>query len=179
MSVVGGCTFVQVGVIGECHRDGYRQSRVLKGVPWVVWAGPGRGRAGQGGVLRGPIETCHLGKGHQKALGVCGAGAQTVMRSSRYQTSARHCSFFSCPFAGDAEGYRLYTLDHGSGSLRLDLQHRWDDPGRPRPITPGTPLPFFCTFRPLPVESLPSPARQAQPVCQHLEFALGRHGATP
>lgn len=31
ISVVGGCAFVQVGVIGECHRDGFRQSRVLKG----------------------------------------------------------------------------------------------------------------------------------------------------
>ncbi len=31
ISVVGRCAFVQTGVIGECNRDGFRHSRVLKG----------------------------------------------------------------------------------------------------------------------------------------------------
>jgi 3',5'-cyclic AMP phosphodiesterase CpdA len=30
VSVVGACAFVQTGVAGDCHRDGYRQSRLLK-----------------------------------------------------------------------------------------------------------------------------------------------------
>jgi len=30
VSVVAGCAFVQTGVAGECHRDGFRQSRLLK-----------------------------------------------------------------------------------------------------------------------------------------------------
>ncbi len=30
----------------------------------------------------------------------------------------------------------MYTMDHASGALRLDLEHRWDDPAPPRPITP-------------------------------------------
>lgn len=30
ISVVGNCAFVQTGVAGDCHRDGYRQSRLLK-----------------------------------------------------------------------------------------------------------------------------------------------------
>jgi 3',5'-cyclic AMP phosphodiesterase CpdA len=30
VSVVGSCAFVQTGVAGECHRDGFRQSRLLK-----------------------------------------------------------------------------------------------------------------------------------------------------
>jgi hypothetical protein len=31
ISVVSGCAFVQVGVIGDCNRDGHRHSRILKG----------------------------------------------------------------------------------------------------------------------------------------------------
>lgn len=31
ISVVGNCAFVQTGVIGECNRDGHRQSRLLRG----------------------------------------------------------------------------------------------------------------------------------------------------
>ncbi len=31
VSAMGRCAFVQTGVMGECHRDGFRQSRVLKG----------------------------------------------------------------------------------------------------------------------------------------------------
>lgn len=31
ISVVGGCAFVQTGVIGACNRDGNRQSRLLRG----------------------------------------------------------------------------------------------------------------------------------------------------
>ncbi len=31
ISVVGMCAFVQVGVIGDCNRDGHRQSRLLQG----------------------------------------------------------------------------------------------------------------------------------------------------
>ena len=31
ISVVGSCAFVQTGVIGDCNRDGFRHSRVLKG----------------------------------------------------------------------------------------------------------------------------------------------------
>lgn len=38
--------------------------------------------------------------------------------------------------AGDAEGYRLYTMDHETGALRLDLEHSWADPSGPRPLTP-------------------------------------------
>ncbi|GLC68750.1 hypothetical protein PLESTF_000732800 [Pleodorina starrii] len=33
ISTVGGAAFVQVGVIGECNRDGLRQSRLLRGGP--------------------------------------------------------------------------------------------------------------------------------------------------
>jgi hypothetical protein len=32
ISVVGRCAFVQVGVIGDCNRDGLRHSRLLRGV---------------------------------------------------------------------------------------------------------------------------------------------------
>lgn len=32
ISVAGSCAFVQTGVIGDCNRDGFRHSRVLKGV---------------------------------------------------------------------------------------------------------------------------------------------------
>ncbi len=31
ISVSGNCAFVQTGVIGDCNRDGYRHSRVIKG----------------------------------------------------------------------------------------------------------------------------------------------------
>lgn len=27
-------------------------------------------------------------------------------------------------------------MDHDAGSLRLDLRHRWDDPGAPTPLVP-------------------------------------------
>ncbi|KAL4854283.1 hypothetical protein ACK3TF_004974 [Chlorella vulgaris] len=67
ISVVGGTAFVLTGVIGECNRDGFRQSRLLKGT---------------------------------------------------------------------AEGYELYTVDHDTGSLRLDLKHGWHDPSPPQPLLP-------------------------------------------
>ena len=31
IAVAGQCAFVQTGVIGDCNRDGFRHSRVLKG----------------------------------------------------------------------------------------------------------------------------------------------------
>ncbi|MEW5302229.1 MAG: hypothetical protein WDW36_005031 [Sanguina aurantia] len=65
ITVVGTTAFVQTGVIGDCNRDGQRQSRLLRG-----------------------------GK----------------------------------------EGFQLYTMDHGSGNLRLDLEHRWDDSSSPTPL---------------------------------------------
>ncbi|PNW74215.1 hypothetical protein CHLRE_13g589870v5 [Chlamydomonas reinhardtii] len=67
ISSVGGTSFVQVGVIGECNRDGNRQSRLLR---------------------------------------------------------------------GDSDGYQLYTVDHDTGGLRLDLAARWVDPGAPTPLIP-------------------------------------------
>jgi hypothetical protein len=45
------------------------------------------------------------------------------------------CAGSSCT-AGTAEGYELYTVDHDSGALRLDLRHRWDDASPPQPLTP-------------------------------------------
>lgn len=37
---VGGTAFVLTGVIGECNRDGFRQSRLLKGAPPLLHVGP-------------------------------------------------------------------------------------------------------------------------------------------
>lgn len=64
VSVVGRCAFVQTGVIGNCNRDGHRQSRLLR---------------------------------------------------------------------GDSSHFEVATLDHHSGAIRVDMSHRWDDPGQPRP----------------------------------------------
>ncbi len=36
ITVVGGCAFVQTGVIGDCNRDGHRQSRLLRGTSTSV-----------------------------------------------------------------------------------------------------------------------------------------------
>ena len=35
---------------------------------------------------------------------------------------------------GDACGYKLYTLDHDLGTLRLDLEGSWADSAPPRPL---------------------------------------------
>ncbi|EIE19713.1 Metallo-dependent phosphatase [Coccomyxa subellipsoidea C-169] len=67
ISVANNCAFVQTGVIGDCNRDGYRHSRVIK---------------------------------------------------------------------GSKEGYRLYTFDHNTGDLRLDLKQPWVSASSPRPILP-------------------------------------------
>ncbi|GLC33772.1 hypothetical protein PLESTB_000113900 [Pleodorina starrii] len=67
ISTVGGTAFVQVGVIGDCNRDGMRQSRLLRGGP---------------------------------------------------------------------EGYQLFTVDHDSGALRLDMEAKWDEQGPPVPVVP-------------------------------------------
>ena len=40
ISVVGGTAFVLTGVIGECNRDGFRHSRLLKGVSGCLAAWP-------------------------------------------------------------------------------------------------------------------------------------------
>ena len=37
---------------------------------------------------------------------------------------------------GTPEGYELYTVDHASGSLRLDLRHAWADASAPQPLVP-------------------------------------------
>jgi len=63
IGVYGNCAFVQVGVMGDCSRDGFRQSRMV---------------------------------------------------------------------AGDEDGYELYTVDHGSGEIRLDMRHEYAD-GLPVP----------------------------------------------
>ncbi|BDA46759.1 probable 3',5'-cyclic adenosine monophosphate phosphodiesterase Cpd at N-terminal half [Coccomyxa sp. Obi] len=67
ISVSGNCAFVQTGVIGDCNRDGYRHSRVVK---------------------------------------------------------------------ASKEGYQLYTMDHNTGELRLDLEHPWRSERPPQPILP-------------------------------------------
>ncbi|GIL77319.1 hypothetical protein Vretifemale_6793 [Volvox reticuliferus] len=67
ISTVGRTAFVQVGVIGECNRDGMRQSRLLRGGP---------------------------------------------------------------------NGYQLFTVDHDTGTLRLDMAAQWDDQEAPTPIIP-------------------------------------------
>ncbi len=41
-----------------------------------------------------------------------------------------------CTCAGSKEGYRLYTFDHNTGELRLDLQQPWFSALSPRPILP-------------------------------------------
>ena len=38
--------------------------------------------------------------------------------------------------AGDQEGYKLYTMDHNTGSLRLDLEHKWASSQLPQPVLP-------------------------------------------
>ena len=38
--------------------------------------------------------------------------------------------------AGDQEGYKLYTMDHNTGRLRLDLEHRWASSQPPQPVLP-------------------------------------------
>ncbi len=43
--------------------------------------------------------------------------------------------WFAFP-AADNDGYRLFTLDHDSGELRLDLEHGWQDRSPPVPILP-------------------------------------------
>lgn len=35
---------------------------------------------------------------------------------------------------GGKDGFQLYTMDHGSGTLRMDLEHRWDDASSPVPF---------------------------------------------
>lgn len=67
ISTVGSTAFVQVGVIGECNRDGNRQSRLVR---------------------------------------------------------------------GDAHGYQLFSVDHDTGAVRLDLAAAWADPSAPVPVTP-------------------------------------------
>ena len=44
------------------------------------------------------------------------------------------------PPAGTREGYELFTMDHDTGTLRLDLAHRWDDPSPPAPLLPENEL---------------------------------------
>jgi hypothetical protein len=39
--------------------------------------------------------------------------------------------------AGSKEGYRLYTLDHNTGDLRLDMEQPWVSASPPRPILPS------------------------------------------
>jgi hypothetical protein len=44
--------------------------------------------------------------------------------------------YTAVPPAGTAEGYELYTVDHDTGSLRLDLKHGWHDLSPPQPLLP-------------------------------------------
>ena len=38
--------------------------------------------------------------------------------------------------AGDQQGYKLYTMDHSTGHLRLDLEHKWASSQPPQPVLP-------------------------------------------
>ena len=38
--------------------------------------------------------------------------------------------------AGDKEGYKLYTMDHSTGSLRLDMEHKWQSSQPPQAVLP-------------------------------------------
>jgi hypothetical protein len=49
---------------------------------------------------------------------------------SWFQTSALLACY---PGAGDSSHFEVATLDHHSGAIRVDMSHRWDDPGQPRP----------------------------------------------
>ena len=113
ISVVGGTAFVLTGVIGECNRDGFRHSRVLKGA---------------GGRALGACDWAALaGLRGSSVLVESPADCALTARLAPPHPGARPAS----P-PGDAEGYRLYTMDHESGELRLDLQHRWDDASAPQ-----------------------------------------------
>eukprot|EP00897_Mesotaenium_endlicherianum_P001047 jgi/Mesen1/10943/ME000956S10323 len=99
----GRCLFVQTGVMGNCHRDGRRHSRVLK---------------------------------------------------------------------GDAHGYQLYTLEHGTGEMRLDVRHLYAD----EPDTP--PVRVWCSnlssggaFSPvMPQDLHPEPDQMPPSVPCHAEW---------
>ena len=40
------------------------------------------------------------------------------------------------PRSGDQEGYKLFTMDHSTGRLRLDLEHKWAASQPPQPVLP-------------------------------------------
>ena len=126
ISVVGRCAFVQVGVIGDCNRDGLRHSRLL------------RGRQGMPSMQRQPPSSP--------------AGLLGQDRDSRLQSPGLHAACSRHPpmrraraAAGDRDGYQLFTVDHEDGSLRLDLAHGWADTtiaaagaaGRPAAVRPA------------------------------------------
>ena len=71
----------------------------------------------------------------------CGARAAVPPLSLDPRPLATHQPAHTHPsthlLAGDGEGYKLYTMDHDNGELRLDLQQRWDAPTPPKVCAKG------------------------------------------
>lgn len=128
IGVLGTCAFVSTNVIGSYNRDGLRQSRVLQG------EGDGNAaRVGSGVLLCVALcESMVCGVGKHTHIHICVAITINGQPSSPVGQHAVDPSV-------DAQGYRLHTLDHDSGALRLDLEHTWGA-GAPSPRTPEHPL---------------------------------------
>ena len=72
---------------------------------------------------------------------VHGAAQKEIRHGPHHRVS--HCTYsYVRGISGDQEGYRLYTMDHNTGSLRLDLEHKWHSSQPPQPVLP--PLDQMC-----------------------------------
>eukprot|EP00798_Chlamydomonas_sp_ICE-L_P001369 gene1369-32733_t len=81
----------------------------------------------------------HLSHNYPDSISTVGSCAfvQTGVIGECNRDGNRH----SRVLKGDAEGYKLYTLDHeGDGSLRLDMSHSWSDTIAPVPCVPDEEL---------------------------------------
>jgi hypothetical protein len=136
-----GCAFVQTGVIGEhCHRDGFRQSRLLRATPTHCQARAPGAAAAAASPFACANCSCSASSsfpgrhdGHHEGctglhVACCRrAAAELPRHPQQLMLSELQCD----------RSVQVYTVDHEDGGrARLDVQFAWADDSDPVPVTP-------------------------------------------
>ena len=81
----------------------------------------------------------HLSQSYPDSISLVGSTAY-ILTGVIGDHSSRDGLRHSRVLKGNKESFEVYTVDHDTNSLRLDLQGRWDDPSPPKYMVPQSEL---------------------------------------
>jgi hypothetical protein len=81
----------------------------------------------------------HLSQSYPDSISLVGSTAY-ILTGVIGDHSSRDGLRHSRVLKGNKESFEVYTVDHDTNSLRLDLQGRWDDQGPPKYMVPASEL---------------------------------------